>query len=61
MVPPKRFSESGKAMGSGALAGTMRAEGFPLGVMYEAKTGEEFKEKDCVMKGFEEQRKSQKQ
>jgi hypothetical protein len=47
-------------MGSGALAGTMRAEGFPLGVIYEAKTGEEFKEKDCVMKGFEQQRKSQK-
>jgi hypothetical protein len=45
MVLAKSFSESGEATGSGALAGTMRAESVPLRGIYEGKTGGEFEEK----------------
>jgi hypothetical protein len=39
----------------------MRAEDVPLRGLYEGKTWGEFEDKDGPMKGFEEQRKSQKQ
>jgi hypothetical protein len=61
MVPAKSFSESGKATGSGALPGAMRADGVPLRGIYEGKTGGEFEDKDGAMEDVEGQRKSQKQ